>query len=93
MEFQRASSHNPRVDATLTVRVPAAAQSQGCELDIEVVVDGEGEPVVQLTVRRDGDISEVLCFVPYDWERVKTMIAETDRTIEQLRVKGIVFDV
>lgn len=84
------------MDATLIVRVPAAAQAEGKELDFEVQVDGDGQPWLLIMARNTANRRTadpvVLAFHPKDHERLKAAMAKVDETIEQLRAKGIVFE-
>lgn len=82
------------MDATLHVRL-AAAHAESYTIDVGVFVQGDGVPVV--TIDLDPDFNHgnrtFLQFDPERWERFKRAIAEADKGIEQLRAKGVVFDV
>lgn len=81
------------MDATLIVRVPAAAQAEGKELDFDIQVDGDGQPWLVIRSYETGKSKAyVLAFHPKDFERLKVAMAKVDDTIKQLREKGIVFE-
>jgi hypothetical protein len=85
------------MDAKITVRA-AAAEAIGTEIDLDVEVDGTGEPLVIIKMREsDPDCTgngrmHLLFFTPQDWQRLKRSIEKVDQAIEELRSRGLVFE-